>query len=86
MNDPEKLLARMRLSRSGWGMDDLHKLYIGFGFEWEDGGSHRLYKHPKFPQLYSTVGRHKSLAKGYPTAAIRLIDQLKRLNSESTQS
>lgn len=81
MADAEKLLSRMRASKSGWGEKDLESLYVGFGFQYQEGGKHRLYSHPKYPELYATVGRHKSLAKGYISTAVKLIDRLKELES-----
>ena len=38
---------------------------------------HRVYIHPEFPDLRATIGRHRSLAKGYATTAVRLIDTLR---------
>ena len=38
---------------------------------------HRVYVPPEFPDLRATVGRHRSLAKGYVTTAVRLIDTLR---------
>ena len=79
---PEKLLLRMRRSKSGWGQDDLQALYLGFGFIEFEGGKHRRYTHPKYPFLQATVGRHNSLAKGYIETALELIDRLQMLEAE----
>ena len=79
MEDAEKLLSRMRVSKSGWGDRDLESLYLGFGFQFREGGKHRFYFHPKYPQLYATVARHNPLAKGYISKAVKIIDQLKQL-------
>ena len=83
MSEAEKLLSRMRASKSDWGERDLETLYLGFGFQYREGSKHRLYAHPAYPELYATVGRHKSLAKGYISTAIRLIDRLKELESSN---
>lgn len=82
MANIEKLLARMRASKSGWGEQDLEKLYLGFGFQFREGANHRFYFHPKHPELYTTVARHKSLAKGYISTAVKIIDQLRELESD----
>ena len=58
-------------------------MYTHFGFVYEEGGLHRLYYHPRYPHLRTTVGRHNELAKGYAAKAVRLIDELKRLESEN---
>lgn len=81
MADAEKLLSRMRASKSGWGEKDLRSLYFGFGFQLREGGKHCFYFHPKYPQLYATVARHDPLAIGYVATAIKLIDQLKKMES-----
>jgi hypothetical protein len=67
----------MRRSLSGWGSDDLATLYEGFGFTRREGANHTIYSHPKYPDLYATVGRHTELAKGYVETAIKRIDTLR---------
>jgi hypothetical protein len=73
-----ELLARMRRQRSGWGEEDFDRLYRSFGFReiTRPRAPHRVYVHPEFLDLRATVGRHRSLAKGYATTAVRLIDTL----------
>jgi hypothetical protein len=48
---------------------------------------HRVYIHPEFLDLRATVGRHRSLAKGYATTAVCLIDTLlaRQVEPESGQ-
>jgi hypothetical protein len=82
MEGDEKLLARMRATKSGWGQKDFQQLYISYGFDFREGRD-RFYFHPKYPQLYAPVGRHNSLAKGYAAHAVRIIDRLKQLEEES---
>jgi len=72
----------MRRSKAGWTFNDLEKLYLGLGFEMREGGSHRLYIHPKFPKLRATVTRSRSLAKGYIDHAVKLADELERRERE----
>ena len=73
-----ELLERMRRRRSDWGENDFDRLYRSFGFReiTRPRAPHRVYVHPEFPDLRATVGRHRSLAKGYATTAVRMIDTL----------
>jgi len=82
MNKADKLLERMCASKTGWRPDDLDDLYKGFGFEVHEGRRHTMYIHPKYPELRATVSRHRSLAIGYIQHAIKLIEQLKKLEGE----
>jgi len=72
------LLEQMRRRRSGWGEDDFDRLYRSFGFReiTRPRAPHRVYVHHEYPDFRATVGRHRSLAKGYATMAVRLIDSL----------
>jgi hypothetical protein len=79
----EKLLERMRNSKSNWKRTDLDSLYEGFGFVMKHGGNHDIVKHPSFPQLRATLPRHRQLAKGYVEFAVKLVDQLLELQKES---
>ena len=83
MSSAEKLLARMMASKADWGEDDLHQLYLGFGFQYKAGAKHNFYFHPTHRGLYATVSRQKSLPTGYIQHAIKLIRQLKQLEAES---
>ncbi len=73
-----ELLERMRRRRSDWGENDFDRLYRSFGFReiTRPRAPHRVYVHPELPDLRATVGRHRSLAKGYATTAVRMIDTL----------
>ena len=73
----EKLFERMRLSKADWGADDLHTLYVGFGFDCEQGSKHTLYIHPVWHDLRATVGRHSPLAIGYVTTALKLVREVR---------
>lgn len=75
----DDLFEGMCRSKAGWGPVDLETLYVGFGFAMREGGKHRVYWHPKHPELRATVTRAKDLPKGYVQEAIRLIRELKRL-------
>ena len=71
-----ELLEQMRRRRGDWGEDDFDRLYRSFGFReiTRPRAPHRVSIHPEFPDLRATVGRLRSLAKGYATTAVRLID------------
>lgn len=79
MSSADKLLEKMRQSKYGWGYNDLHRLYQGFGFKFREGSDHTVYYHPAYPTLIATVARHRSLAVGYVQTALKLIDELQRL-------
>lgn len=66
----------MRRTKHGWGCDDLHSLYIGYGFGCREGEKHRVYIHREYPELRATVARHSDLPAGYVQYAISLIDRL----------
>ena len=79
-----KLLERMQQSAANWTRHDLDALYLGYGFNIRAGGNHDVVKHPAFPKLRATLPRHaKDLAKGYITHAVKLIDQLEKLEDEN---
>lgn len=80
-NKAEKLLDAMRCSTAKWKRRDLDTLYLGFGFEIRIGEKHDIAKHPKYPALRATLPKkHPHLAKGYVTYAVKLIEQLQKLN------
>ena len=76
-------LSRMRRSKAGWTFEDLERLYVGLGFEIREGGKHRLYVHPRFPQLRATVTRSRSLAKGYIEHALNLAERLFEMEAKN---
>jgi hypothetical protein len=82
----EKLLNRMRVSKSGWKSKDLVTLYLGFGFIISHGSNHDIVKHPDFldvPTLRDTLPRHaEELAKGYINEAIKRIELLQKLQAQ----
>ncbi len=71
----EKLLERMRNSKSGWGEKDFETLFKGFGFDWTES-KHRMYFHRKYPNFGMGVPRHKGLKKWVAQDAVKLIDRL----------
>lgn len=81
MDEAEKLLERMKATRFGWKERDLESLYLGFGFEMREGTNHRIYWHPRFPELYAVVPRHRQVKGQYVTIAIKKILRLKELEA-----
>ena len=69
----------MIFTPSNWKRADLDKLYEGFGFIISHGANHDIVKHPDFPQLRTTLPRHRELAKGYVEYAVKLVDGLLEL-------
>ena len=72
----EKLLEQMRISKANWKAVDIARLYEGFGFIITHGANHDKIKHPDFPELRTTLPRHREIAKVYVEIAVKLIDQL----------
>jgi len=81
----EKLRADMENNKSGWGQSDLDDIYIGYGFELRQGGKHRMYTHPFFPQLHQSVSRQNDLPPGYAQSAMKLIVELERLTAAQSK-
>ena len=79
----QKLLERMRRSKSNWKKIDLEKLYEGYGFIITHGATHDIVKHPDFPELRTTLPRHNYLAKGYVEFAIKLVNRLLEQRNEA---
>ena len=78
----EKLLEKMRRSKTGWKAHHFCTLYEGFGFE-KRGAKHDIYIHPDHPSIRDTIPRHSSeLAPGYAKDAVKNIDLLLELEKE----
>ena len=75
----EKLLAQMRASPANWKATDILRLYKGFGFIITHGANHDKIKHPDFPELRTTLPRHRDVAKVYVEIAVMLVDQMLEL-------
>lgn len=80
-----KLLERMRVSKTNWKRHDLETLYRGFGFVIESRTNHDLVSHPDFPQLISYLPRHTKIAKYVVEQAVRLVDELKKLQEDTDE-
>jgi len=70
----EKLLERMRRSKSGWKRKDIESLYEGFGFVLHHGAKHDYYLHPDYPKLRDTLKRSRTVSEYNVRKAVRLID------------
>jgi hypothetical protein len=75
----EKLLEQMRVSKANWKATDIARFYEGFGFIITHGANHDKIKHPDFPELRTTLPRHRDIAKVYVEIAVKLVDQLLEL-------
>jgi hypothetical protein len=73
----------MKRSKAGWRPDDVARLLTGFGFEAIEGGKHRLYIHPVYPELRMTVTRSSPLPIGYVAEAVKLVEFLRQRAGES---
>lgn len=75
----EKLLERMRRTKSGWKRKDIEAIYEGFGFVLKHGAKHDYYVHPDYPNLRDTLKRSRTVPEYNVRKAIRLIDRLATL-------
>ena len=79
MSSAEKLFERAQRTKAGWRLEELRRLYKGYGFDVEEGAKHIMFIHPKYPQLAATVTRKRTLAVGYISRAVELITALNEL-------
>lgn len=77
-NKAAKLLEGMRKTKANWTLDDLYALYKGYGFTIRNG-NHPIVSHPRYPFLRGTLPNHKSFATGYVAHAVKLVEQLLKL-------
>ncbi|MBI4671518.1 MAG: hypothetical protein HY741_07610 [Chloroflexi bacterium] len=52
---------------------------LGFGFEFTERTNHRKYWHPRHPELFAFVPRHRTVKAPYVRSALRLIQQLQEI-------
>ena len=76
MSRGEKILQRMRATKSGWRPRDFDAVYSAYGFDREEATNHTKYWHPRYKELWMTVTRHVPMSKGYADDAVALIDEL----------
>lgn len=70
----EKLLRKARLSPHDWSPDEVVALLSSFGFVCWEGKKHTVCRHPKDPNVYHTIPRHRRVRSYVVKAAVRLID------------
>ena len=73
----DKLLERMRATKTGWGQKDFERLLKGFGFK-VVGKKHDIYIHTIYSDLRIGVPRHNKLKKWVAQDAVKVVDELKR--------
>jgi hypothetical protein len=81
----KKLLERMRASQANWKRHDIETLYHGFGFVIKSGANHDLVFHPDFPQLVSALPRHAKIASYVVKQAVKLVDELIKLQENTDE-
>jgi len=73
----DKLLAKAHQSQKGWTRDEVQRLYLAWGFQVHEGGSHTKYTHPKYPDLFNFVTRSSGIiSPDYVEQAIWAIEKL----------
>ncbi len=80
MSKVEKELARMRVNPSGWSYNSAARQlrYAGY-VEVSREGSHRTWKHPDDPKLFTIQDRgNRRVHRGYIRALVKRIDALRR--------
>lgn len=72
----EKLLAKLREHRRGWGHRDLHTILKATGFEWRDS-KHRVYRHPVHTDLGPyPIPRSDDLAPQYARDVLHCVEEV----------
>lgn len=82
MDGAEKILDRLRASQDNCTRHDLEVIYEANGFKIRRGAKHDIAKHTEYKHLRGTLPNHKSFAKGYVTTAIKLVDEVRRLQRQ----
>lgn len=76
----------MRQTPFGWGQDDFRRLYRASGCDVIEGRRPIVVRHPRYPDLTTTVARPQELPPAYARTALRLIDApLRRRTSQVAQ-
>lgn len=73
----DKLLKRLRQSKTGWRVKDLKTLYEHYGFIIRSGAKHDVIIHPDFPELRDMLPRSSGeLAPDYARDALKSIEKV----------
>lgn len=67
----------MRVSKHGWGHDEVCAMLKGFGFRVAERAKHTICEHGDYPDLTLGVPRHKVLREWVSRDAVKLVDQLR---------
>lgn len=79
-----KLLRRLRQSKTGWRVKDLKTLYEHYGFIIRSGAKHDVITHPDFPQIRDMLPRGSGeLAPEYAKDALKSIEKVLAMFEEN---
>lgn len=81
----DKILQKMRRTKSGWKRKDFQTLFEGHGFE-RKGRKRDIYFHPDHHQVRATVPRQNKLKEYVTEKAIEAIEMLIKLQAEGEQN
>jgi hypothetical protein len=86
----DKLLERMKRSKSGWKRVDIDSVYESNGFiitgKKGGGSNHDKVYHPDYPQLITYLPRHNPVGEAYVSELIKKINQLKALQAQDEKA
>ena len=82
MPTPSERLARARRSANNINRAELRQLYVSHEFEIRRKTKHAMAIHPRYPHLRGTLPNHADFAKGYVLGAVKLIEELRRLQKQ----
>ena len=71
-----KLLERLRRSKANAKPEDIKALYLAFGFVIEPKKRHDVVTHPKYPDLFGSIPRHRKLAIYVAEQAVELVEKV----------
>jgi SPX domain protein involved in polyphosphate accumulation len=90
VKNADKLLERMKRSKSGWKRVDIDTVYEGYGFiitgKKGGGSNHDKVYHPDYPQLITFLPRHNPVGEAYISELIKKISQLKALQAQDEKA
>jgi hypothetical protein len=85
----DKLLERMKRSKSGWKRNDIDSVYESYGFiitgKKGGGSNHDKVYHPEYPELITYLPRHNPVGEAYISELIKKINQLKALQNRDAK-
>lgn len=78
----DRLYEKAIRTKSGWRLQELLRLYEGFGFVVKEGRKHIVVSHPLHRNLVTTITRKRTLARGYIDEAVKIIEALQGLEEK----